>query len=99
VPGIRVGNASVAGDERWPRVLLFPTVADLEETLGKRVASRIVLLDDLPDGYERYGAHRSFWTRAPPRVRVAVVRAGHRRSRRIRRDEPATRRAESGGVR
>jgi len=54
VPGIRIGNASVAGDERWPRVLLFPTVADLEATLGVRVASRIVLLDDdLPDGYER----------------------------------------------
>jgi len=54
VPGVRVGDASVAGEQRWPRVLLFPTVADLENTLGVRVAPRIVLLDgDLPDGYER----------------------------------------------
>jgi len=54
VPGVRIGQAGVAGDRRWPRVLLFPTVSDIEQSLGTRVAARIVLLDaDLPDGYER----------------------------------------------
>jgi surfeit locus 1 family protein len=54
VPGVRIGEAGVAGDQRWPRVLLFPTVTDIERALGGRVAPRIVLLDaDLPDGYER----------------------------------------------
>jgi len=54
VPGVRIGEAGVAGDQRWPRVLLFPRVTDIERSLGTRVAPRIVLLDaDLPDGYER----------------------------------------------
>jgi surfeit locus 1 family protein len=101
VPGIRVGDANVAGDERWPRVLLFPTVADLEETLGRRVASRIVLLDDdLPDGYERvwrpsigFGPERHLgyalqWFALGIAAAVAFVATS------LRRDEP-----ESGGVR
>jgi surfeit locus 1 family protein len=53
-PGLRVGPAAVPGDAGWPRVLLFPTEADVESALGLDVESRIVLLDaSLPDGYER----------------------------------------------
>ena len=54
MPGIRVGAADRPGDSSWPRVLLFPTAADLAQALGEPVESRIVLLDaDQPDGYER----------------------------------------------
>jgi surfeit locus 1 family protein len=54
VPGIRVGTAGTPGDTHWPRVLMFPTTADLEQVFGLPVESRIVLLDaDRPDGYER----------------------------------------------
>jgi surfeit locus 1 family protein len=54
VPGVRIGEAGVAGDRSWPRVLFFPRMADIEHALGTHVAPRIVLLDaDLPDGFER----------------------------------------------
>ena len=53
-PGLRLGPAAAPGAAGWPRVLLFPTVADLESALGLALEPRIVLLDaDLPDGYER----------------------------------------------
>jgi surfeit locus 1 family protein len=53
-PGLRVGPAAAAGETGWPRVLLFPTEADVEAVLGHDVEPRIVLLDAaLPDGYER----------------------------------------------
>ncbi|HXW10803.1 MAG TPA: SURF1 family protein, partial [Steroidobacteraceae bacterium] len=53
-PGVRVGQASTPGDQRWPRVLNFPLPRDLEQALGQPVESRIVLLDPAaPDGYER----------------------------------------------
>jgi surfeit locus 1 family protein len=53
-PGVRVGDAGVAGDTGWPRVLNFPRQQDLEQTLGEKVEARIVLLDPAaPDGYER----------------------------------------------
>ena len=53
-PGVRVGEAGVPGDTRWPRVLNFPRQADLELALGEPVEARIVLLDPVqPDGYER----------------------------------------------
>jgi surfeit locus 1 family protein len=53
-PGLRVGPAAEPGATGWPRVLLFPTEADLETMLGYEVGSRIVLLDaGNPDGYER----------------------------------------------
>jgi len=53
-PGVRVGNAGVAGDTSWPRVLNFPRQPDIEEALGAKVESRIVLLDPAaPNGYER----------------------------------------------
>jgi surfeit locus 1 family protein len=53
-PGLRLGPASAPGATGWPRVLLFPTEADLESAIGHAVGSRILLLDaGLPDGYER----------------------------------------------
>ncbi len=54
VPGIRVGEAQAPGATGWPRVLNFPTQADVEAVLGEKVESRVVLLDaSNPDGYER----------------------------------------------
>jgi surfeit locus 1 family protein len=53
-PGVRVGDAGVAGDTHWPRVLNFPRQSDLEKVLDARVEARILLLDPAaPDGYER----------------------------------------------
>ena len=53
-PGLRLGPAAAPGATGWPRLLLFPTGADLESALGHALEPRIVLLDpDLPDGYER----------------------------------------------
>jgi surfeit locus 1 family protein len=54
-PGLRLGPAAAPGAAGWPRVLLFPTVSDLEQALGFQVGPRIVLLDaDAADGYERH---------------------------------------------
>jgi len=54
VPGVRVGPAAAPGTVGWPRVLLFPTRADVESALGVEVGSRIILLDaGAPDGFER----------------------------------------------
>jgi surfeit locus 1 family protein len=54
VPGMRAGPAAAPGDRRWPRVLLFPTAADVESALDAAVESRIVLLDaTAADGFER----------------------------------------------
>jgi surfeit locus 1 family protein len=54
VPGVRVGSAQAPGEMGWPRVLNFPTQADLETALGQAVESRILLLDaSSPDGYQR----------------------------------------------
>jgi surfeit locus 1 family protein len=54
VPGMRMGPAAAPGHSTWPRVLLFPTEADVESALGVDVESRIVLLDaGAPDGFER----------------------------------------------
>lgn len=53
-PGLRLGPAAAPGATGWPRLLLFPTEADLESALGLELETRIVLLDaDRPDGYER----------------------------------------------
>lgn len=53
-PGVRVGDAGVAGDTSWPRVLNFPRQPDLEQALGEPTEARILLLDPAaPDGYER----------------------------------------------
>jgi surfeit locus 1 family protein len=54
VPGLRVGPATVPGASGWPRVMLFPTEADVESALATDVETRIVLLDPAaPDGFER----------------------------------------------
>lgn len=54
VPGLRAGPAAAPGSAGWPRVLLFPTEADVESALGVDVESRIILLDaGAPDGFER----------------------------------------------
>jgi surfeit locus 1 family protein len=54
IPGMRVGPAAAPGNHDWPRVLLFPTEADVESALGIDVEPRIVLLDaGAPDGFER----------------------------------------------
>lgn len=53
-PGLRLGPAAEPGAAGWPRVLLFPTEADLESALGFEVGPRVILLDaDAADGYER----------------------------------------------
>lgn len=53
-PGLRVGPAAAPGMSNWPRVLLFPTPADLQSTLGREVEARILRLDaGTADGYER----------------------------------------------
>lgn len=53
-PGVRVGDAGVASDTGWPRVLNFPRQQDLEQALDAKVEARIVLLDQAaPNGYER----------------------------------------------
>jgi len=54
VPGLRLGPATVPGASGWPRVMLFPTEADVESALATEVESRIVLLDPgAADGFER----------------------------------------------
>jgi surfeit locus 1 family protein len=54
VPGLRVGPATAPGNEAWPRVMLFPTEADVESALGADVEARVILLDsEASDGYER----------------------------------------------
>ena len=52
-PGIRMGDAAHLGSG-WPRVLHYPTTAQLQQALERPLAERIVVLDaDQPDGYER----------------------------------------------
>ena len=54
MPGMRMGPADAPGSAGWPRVMLFPTEADVEAALGIDVASRILLLDaGAPEGFER----------------------------------------------
>ena len=54
IPGVRVGPAASPGATSWPRVLLFPTEADVESALGVAIESRIILLDaGVQDGFER----------------------------------------------
>jgi surfeit locus 1 family protein len=54
IPGVRVGPAETPGESGWPRVMLFPTRADVESALGVTIEARIVLLDaGVPDGFER----------------------------------------------
>jgi surfeit locus 1 family protein len=52
-PGMRMGDEADLG-KGWPRVLHYPTQAQLERVLERPLAQRIVMLaDDQQDGYER----------------------------------------------
>lgn len=52
-PGIRL-EARLDPSPGWPRVLNYPTMAQLEALFGEHLASAILLLDaDEPDGFER----------------------------------------------
>jgi surfeit locus 1 family protein len=54
VAGIDWGRAPVATSGAWPRVTSFPQTAELAAALGRPVAARIVLLDDVePLGFTR----------------------------------------------
>lgn len=55
VPGIRIaGSASEATPASWPKLMNYPTLADLEAALGRKLYPRIVLLDAKePDGFQR----------------------------------------------
>lgn len=53
VPGIRLGG-NESGSAGWPRVVLFPTLAELQDMLGVELAGFQLLLDaDADDGYVR----------------------------------------------
>jgi surfeit locus 1 family protein len=60
--GITLESAPVAAETPWPRVLSFPTQADLEQQLGHKLIPGVLLLDpSQPDGYERiWEAHLGF---------------------------------------
>jgi len=52
--GLASGRAAPSTDARWPKLTSFPTHAELEAALQRRLAPRIVLLDPRePDGYVR----------------------------------------------
>lgn len=57
VPGLRVGSADrgeAARAAAWPKVLNFPTAAEIAAVLGAPIEHDIVLLDpQAPDGYQR----------------------------------------------
>jgi cytochrome oxidase assembly protein ShyY1 len=53
-PGLASGRAPPDSSEYWPKLTSFPTHDELERTLGKKIARRIVLLNpELPGGYVR----------------------------------------------
>jgi surfeit locus 1 family protein len=53
-PGLRLGPAADPDAQDWPRLMNFPTRAELESALGEALESRILLLDpDAEAGYER----------------------------------------------
>ena len=93
VPGLRVGPAAAPGAAGWPRVLLFPTEADVESALGVAVESRIILLDRRRARRLRaqVAARARLRPGAPPGLRdpVVRVRAGDRRA--VHRTQPAPR--------
>lgn len=52
--GLAEGRAAPSTDARWPKVTSFPTPAQLNASLGRRLESRILLLDPRsPEGYLR----------------------------------------------
>lgn len=60
--GLTLESAPIEADAPWPRVLSFPTQADLERQLGHALIPGVLLLDPShPDGYERiWEAHLGF---------------------------------------
>jgi surfeit locus 1 family protein len=60
--GLQLESVPIAADTPWPRVLSFPTQADLEQQLGHALIPGVLLLDPShPDGYERiWEAHLGF---------------------------------------
>jgi surfeit locus 1 family protein len=53
-PGIEPGAGAAAGGEHWPRVVGFPTLAELSAALNRSLYPQIVLLDAAArDGYLR----------------------------------------------
>lgn len=55
VPGIRIaGSTTEATPTPWPKLMNFPTWADLEAAYGTKLHPQILLLDrDQPDGFTR----------------------------------------------
>lgn len=52
-PGLRISNKQ-QDTSSWPRLLNFPTLAELQTIYGNQVLPRILLLESTePDGYER----------------------------------------------
>ncbi len=54
VPGMRLESQNCDGNMRWPRLVQYPTFADLRCLYGDFVADGLLLLDaTLPNGYTR----------------------------------------------
>jgi surfeit locus 1 family protein len=60
--GLQLASPPIDKNAPWPRVLSFPTQADLEQQLGHKLIPGVLLLDPShPDGYERiWEAHLGF---------------------------------------
>jgi surfeit locus 1 family protein len=60
--GLQLASPPIDPNAPWPRVLSFPTQADLEQQLGHKLIPGLLLLDPShPDGYERiWEAHLGF---------------------------------------
>ncbi len=60
--GLQLTTPPIDKNAPWPRVLSFPTQADLEQQLGHKLIPGVLLLDPShPDGYERiWEAHLGF---------------------------------------
>ena len=59
-PGLRLEARGATTVQRWPRVLLYPTLADVEAALGLPLAPYQLLLDaDQADGFVRAWQPRS----------------------------------------
>jgi len=53
-PGLALGRAGPSADNTWPKLVSFPTLAQLSQALGTPLAPRILLLDpQVSFGYAR----------------------------------------------
>ena len=69
-PGLRLDGRAAATEGRWPRVMLFPTLAEIEDELGLGLTGFQLLLDpDQADGFERAWQPRSI----PPERHVGYA--------------------------